>query len=1326
MTDYRLDGLNARSFEHLVQALCVNAMTGTVTPFGDGPDGGREATFEGPTRYGVGADKWDGYGVVQAKFLQRPTDTSTNNKWLLKELRAELARYRKRNSKRKMDYYIVATNIALTPVADVGSKDKVFAELQQFARKYGLKGVDVWDYDKIRILLDNNEDVRRAYSAWTTPGDVLADLAEALKPQRLDFHRLIVNFLQKEMLADQFAKLEQAGHSADEAIPLSQVFVDVPVALEAHSDLVENSTAGQKSRYFADLIIREASVHCREDGWRIGTESPRIVPGRHVLIGGPGQGKTTVGQYICQVFRAALLAEVRVSAVDQESLTIVRAIQRQWDDGVLAVPGARRIPFRVVLSEFAKSLADGHTSGLLAYLTALFNARTNADLKVSQFEALLTAYPSILILDGLDEVPASTNRSQVLSSVKEFWADIAASKITTSGIDILVVATSRPQGYNEDFSPKFYSHHWMIPLSAAQAIEYGGKLAEVRFSGDTDRVAKVQRRIRRAAENDATARLMRSPLQVTILTLLLDRMGQPPQERWPLFDEYFKLIYQREIERDIPAAAILREYKSNIVTVHRQVGLLLQVEAERSGGTDARLTVEQFKEVVKHHLRDEGHQGETLTTLTNSIIEAAANRLVFLVGLESGQVGFEIRSLQEFMAAEGLMAAGDTTTQDRLKAVAGNTNWRNVFLFAAGKCFFDRQYLRDTIHTVCHELNEDLDDKTARLTLAGSELALDVLEEGSAQRQPRWNRMLTRTALRLLDDTSSDWPQRLAEIWVNETSDVFISEICSRIERGEPTSAQNAWLCLVHLAVHSGSVFTELLTDLLDARHIDEGLFKVFLQHGNPASLALNEFLGRVVLHYPAALFVNSVIHFIAEDENDVHRRWDNPHVPGWLEPLTEKLRKSRFLRQGQPRIQVRNSETLLLRVSVPSVEESLEISQKLDSFPGGDHGWASVKACFDFLKSPNKGTLANALKASAGDLSGNTRYWLASMAPWPLQEAMLAARDANHCEALANAAINGLLGDTEDWLACELNWLERGISIDEITDGDILEAGLSGRSWLPVRCMDKQVRGTPSHLLDSLVDAVCTAPAGVGRDFIAQLAGRMIIGNELKAAPDAGTRAGFLEAVIDSSWILGLKCLLALLPDGLVEGHWRTRLVSSIPGIKAGFFLFHGSSRLAEDIQQAWLSNRDAKELLLILAHLGDPYERNPQFIQEMAALNVSGDSDRIKFARLALLLRGSYWDEMVADQVRELIFNDTDTMVQLVQAVNQSTGSVSEDEAVLLHLHDIALISGAQLVYLNRALRERMRARQSALTSAASWTRLGFSPELSRLIEPIAVKMD
>ena len=54
------------------------------------------------------------------------------------------------------------------------------------------------------------------------------------------------------------------------------------------------------------------------------------------------------------------------------------------------------------------------------------------------------------------------------------------------------------------------------------------RLAEVRYSSDVDRRDKVLERLKRAIDDNSTSRLMRSPLQVTIMTALVDQMGRPP------------------------------------------------------------------------------------------------------------------------------------------------------------------------------------------------------------------------------------------------------------------------------------------------------------------------------------------------------------------------------------------------------------------------------------------------------------------------------------------------------------------------------------------------------------------------------------------------------------------------------------------------------------------------------------------------------------------------------------------------------------------------------------------------------------------------------
>ncbi len=236
MADYDLSRLSSRSFEQLIQALAIKTIGPGVVPFGDGPDGGRDATFNGSFPYPSADGGWEGYGVIQAKYLQRSRDPRQDGAWVVSQLREELEKYcEPERKRRKPDYFVLATNVALTAVGEKGSKDRVASVLKEFQKRLSLKGFTIWDYDQIRVFLDNNEDVRNSNAAWITPGDVLVRIVETLSPRTPNFGSTLRNYLQKEMLNDEFVNLEQAGHDASERIPLGSVFVDLPVYVDRGS-----------------------------------------------------------------------------------------------------------------------------------------------------------------------------------------------------------------------------------------------------------------------------------------------------------------------------------------------------------------------------------------------------------------------------------------------------------------------------------------------------------------------------------------------------------------------------------------------------------------------------------------------------------------------------------------------------------------------------------------------------------------------------------------------------------------------------------------------------------------------------------------------------------------------------------------------------------------------------------------------------------------------------------------------------------------------------------------------------------------------------------
>lgn len=269
MGDYDFTGLSPRSFEQMIQALSYKVLGPGLVIFGDGPDGGREATFSGrPANFPSATDVWDGYVVVQAKFCQRPKGKPAEDaRWVSNELKKELDSFAARGSKRrKPEYYILVTNVVLSPARCRGGKDKIADLIGKYAKRLGIKEYRVWDYDQLCRYLDADQDVRNAYRVWITPGDVLAKLASTVEKSFPDFTKVMLNFLQKELLDDHYLKLEQAGHSPENRVPLERVFVDLPTFPERKSEAPkEGEDPNELPSGFLSEILKKGAMCLKPD-----------------------------------------------------------------------------------------------------------------------------------------------------------------------------------------------------------------------------------------------------------------------------------------------------------------------------------------------------------------------------------------------------------------------------------------------------------------------------------------------------------------------------------------------------------------------------------------------------------------------------------------------------------------------------------------------------------------------------------------------------------------------------------------------------------------------------------------------------------------------------------------------------------------------------------------------------------------------------------------------------------------------------------------------------------------------------------------------------
>jgi hypothetical protein len=1014
MREYDFTGLSTRSFEKLVQALAAKVLGPGLVVFGDGADGGREATFEGKVPFPSLAKGWSGYTVVQAKFHQRPEGTKADGDWAIAELKKELKDFANRKKRRRVPkYYIFVTNVVLTPAAKKGSKDRIAKVFADFKDRVPIRDFRVWDYVQLRTHLDGAEDVRRSYLPFITSGDVLAEAMEAMQNARPDFEEVMASYLANELKSTQFANLERSG---EQKILLARVFVDLPSSTEQS---LEPPKKDDKKPQMPGIVCRFISVASeRLDPKSQRDARPRAVDddlpgaGRYVIVGGPGQGKTTVGQFACQLFRTAILRGRPEHLIASEVLDAMTRIEELCTTERLELPRARRFPVHVTLSEFAAALsrrAEAVREGqpgvtpltLLSFIADKIRQRTGRELSVEDLRRWLGAYAWILVLDGLDEVPSSSNRNEVLTAVEQFWIDMAQ-----ANSDILVLATTRPQDYRGDFSPRYYRHEWLTPLSAEQALGYAKRLVEEKYSPNQDRCERVMKRLERAASEENTGRLMRTPLQVTIMTTLLDQIGSPPQDRWRLFGEYYQAIYRREMERDTQKD-LLSRHRSDINIIHYRVGLELQVLSEKAGRTDARLTQQQFEAIVRYRLEEQGHESSSLESLQKEIVDLAANRLVFLVGLDADSVGFEIRSLQEFMAAEALMTGDTKTVQQRLRVIAPISSWRNVFIFSAGRCFAQDEHLIDTIHTICSELNADMAGERGRVIRAGSLLAIDILEDGSVNVKPRDRKSLTRIALDIFDLPPSETHRRIAELY-------------------HPGFKQ----------LYSESLEEALARPLFDDQIAGWALATVLAGHDDEWTKFVNEYWPndihrqRIILAFP------------------VNSQWRFNKILQVLPQLPFRSARNLFFRnqaEAEPWVRTEMSTTWIatldteLQIGGCKTQFSLGVTTVQDFAR-----WASGLAQMPIGHPSRIPYRLTALHIDRFDeravyeiLSGIAESFEAGLPldnlPWQISESLSCASDGNHLRAIAERIRSGHLGNVDAWKAAEQRWRAQPLELEEL-----------------------------------------------------------------------------------------------------------------------------------------------------------------------------------------------------------------------------------------------------------------------------------------------------
>lgn len=725
--DYHYESLDEHRFQKLSQALIVAENPGTQCLPVAQPDGGRDAFLFHPE-----PDR-DKFVVFQIKFSRDPNN-KTERDVICDLIKSEQNKIEDLISRGATEYYLV-TNIKGTGHLDSGSIDRA----NELLMKTIPIPTHVWWRDDLDRRLDNAVDIKWSYPEILKATDVLPILihkrSDEIEDQKTA--RAIRNYMATQYNADSDVKFKQV----DLRRKLTDLFVDSPIGPK-QSQIEQNqprhhfhvNSSSDIDSYIDQLDfiddLEEETVQFSHSGLAgafllqmpLGTGVSRLV-----IEGAPGQGKSTVTQFVCQVNRLRLLRK------DAELMGI--------DVKHKHVPV--RTPFRVDLRDYA-SWVSGHYpfgnsgeativpedgSRSLESFLAMQVSLNSGGLQIGPSELLqfVTLSHSVVILDGFDEVAEIGTRERIIDEICQ-----AAERLNNHARSMQIIVTSRPAAFANSlgFPEDSWVHLELKDLKSNNINNYKDKWINIqRLNREEGNLisSTLSEKLKQPHIRD----LARNPMQLAILLHLIHVQGAAlPEKRTTLYEEYMKLFFNREAEKSI----VVRDHRELLLSIHGVLAWMLHTQAE--GGGFGNIQETELRRKVRAYLEAEEHEPQLAEALFSGTVE----RVGALVSRVQGMYEFEVQPLREYFAARHLYKTAPYspvgsehrgTRPDRFEALARSFYWTNVTRFFCG--FYDVGELGSLVDGVT-----ELSEKNGyRLINQPRRLAMMLLSDQVFSQAPR-------------------------------------------------------------------------------------------------------------------------------------------------------------------------------------------------------------------------------------------------------------------------------------------------------------------------------------------------------------------------------------------------------------------------------------------------------------------------------------------------------------------------------------------------------------------------------------------------------------
>jgi hypothetical protein len=674
--DYHYENLDPQRFQYLCQSLLLADFPRLQFLPANQRDGGRDA-IDRP----AGSDGW---AVFQVKFTADPSSVRDTVDWITSTVTGELPKIVKL-LERGASEYVLVTNVSGTAAFDRGTVDRVQAALNDLIPA---PARCLWRRD-LNGRLDANASLRWKYPMIVSGDDMLAMLLSAgvgEKRERRD--RAIKAFLRTQLEQDRQVKFKEVKLQDS----LLDLFVDVPLQINfdrGSSKRTKNNRPAELLQSFESEPDDNVSWYL-EPMWSEGgrERSAGIVgmPSRGpigaarflltrsaqsrfpyaVLEGAPGQGKSTLGQYVCQVHRMRLLGETDL---------LKKVSDEHMSDPV-------RIPFKVDLRDLADHLTHSQHPSVETFLAQLVrDSSGGVAFSVADLHDVMARSSVLLFFDGLDEVADINVRTTI---VKEIAA--ASQRLKEVAVSVQVIVTSRPAAYatSPAFPQESFFYFGLTSLSSDLITEYAGRWAaaqQLTTAETNETLAILQEKLAEPHTRD----LARNPMQLTILLSLVHTRGSSlPDQRTALYDSYVDLFLNREASK----SAIVRNHRQRLIEIHRYLAWRLHSMAEGTVSA-GRITHDDLMNEVRTFLSQELRD----PSIADELFQGMLERVVALVSRVEGTYEFEVQPLREYFCGRYLYEtapyspAGSNNVgalPARFDAISRNPYWLNVTRFFAG------------------------------------------------------------------------------------------------------------------------------------------------------------------------------------------------------------------------------------------------------------------------------------------------------------------------------------------------------------------------------------------------------------------------------------------------------------------------------------------------------------------------------------------------------------------------------------------------------------------------------------------------------------------